>query len=178
MRRPKRKQPVGRRPRSERGTATVEAVIALPVFILLFVGVTYFGRLAIAKVDADAAARRCAWLYSMNNCEQAPPGCSEPTRAPPNPSNALSQAVEHGKEALAKGDLSALVAPIITSILGRALDEATGSSRIAHASRTVSRPKMFGGDVMTKVGDYRLACNLVPQAAPDIAEKVWKVFRP
>jgi hypothetical protein len=169
---------VPRSPRaSVRGVASVEAVIVLPIFVLLFVGVTYFAKLALAKGDAEAEARRCAWLYSMNNCQEVPAGCALPADAPPGASNPLVTALASGGKALEQNS-SDLVAKIVTPLLGKAINEALGGSRVARASRTIERPPLFGGNTTTIAREYRLACNLAPESAGSVADKAWKLFRP
>ena len=64
-----------RRRRASRGVATVEAVVALPVLVLLFIAVFFFRDLAGARHEAATKARSCAWLYSANNCTTVPAGC-------------------------------------------------------------------------------------------------------
>ena len=50
----------------------VEAVVALPFMVLVFASVMYVQRASLARQSADAAARTCAWLYSVNGCSQMP----------------------------------------------------------------------------------------------------------
>jgi hypothetical protein len=161
-----------------RGVASVEAVIVLPIFVLLFVGVMYFGRLSLAKADSDAEARACAWLYSMNNCQEVPPGCEAPTAAfasSANDTDPLADTLREGQHAL---ESSGVVAAIVRPMLGRVVNEIVGGSRVAHAGRAVVRPPLFGGDTKHVRGSFRLACNLAPETASGVADKVWALFRP
>ena len=179
-----------RRSVSERGTASIEAIIVLPIFVLLFVGVLYFADLIQAKTDADTEARRCAWLYSMANCGEVPEGCARPDDAPPTASNPFQKALDTG---IGKAQNGAQVAPvprdnnedvpdifesIVKPILGKAINEVTNGNRVAHASRTVRRPPLFGGNTANPGGQYRLACNLTAQTERNIGAQVWHLLRP
>ena len=63
-----------RRWRHESGTASVEVVVMLPMFIVLLSAVYYcYGR-AAAKLEALTAARGCAFQYAMNGCDTADEG--------------------------------------------------------------------------------------------------------
>jgi hypothetical protein len=52
-----------------RGAASAEAVVVLPIFIVLFISLFYVRDQVLAKQAAQERARTCAWLYSWNNCE-------------------------------------------------------------------------------------------------------------
>src|SRR6185436_2807630 len=52
-----------------RGAASVETVVVLPVFILIFISLFYVRDQVLTKQAAQERARTCAWLYSWNNCE-------------------------------------------------------------------------------------------------------------
>lgn len=162
---------------SQRGVASVEAVIVLPIFVLLFVGMMYFGKLTLARADAEAEARSCAWSYSMNNCREVPAGCEVPSNAPPSASNPLAEAIKNGRGALEE-KTSTLVATIVSTLLGSAVNEALGGSRVTTASRAVERPPLLGGNTKTVTGKYRLACNLAPETPGSVADKAWNMFHP
>lgn len=52
-----------------RGAASVEAVVVLPVFLILFISLFYVRDQVLARQATQEQARTCAWLYSANNCE-------------------------------------------------------------------------------------------------------------
>ena len=54
--------------RCERGTASGEIVVMLPVFILLFFGVMHIHRQGLAQQEAQTAARACAYYFAVNGC--------------------------------------------------------------------------------------------------------------
>ncbi len=61
--------------RTQRGAAGVEAVVILPFFVLLFLGLFFLREAFLEKQRLQAKARTCAWLYSQNGCNVVPPGC-------------------------------------------------------------------------------------------------------
>lgn len=164
-----------------RGAASVEAVVALPVFVILFVGMFFVRDLAVTKLLADEEARRCAWLYSANGCKDTPPGCkdvlSEGRHGSISPK--LETAIQDGRAALTNGvDGQAAVARIIENLVGEALLQAFTRSLDAKKTVERDRPGLFGGGKSQVTGKYRLACNLQAQESEDIVGAAWHQFRP
>jgi hypothetical protein len=52
-----------------RGAALVEAVMAIPVLVVLLAALGYFGRLYSAKLGALAAVRSAAWQSALAGCD-------------------------------------------------------------------------------------------------------------
>ena len=57
-------RPFSRLLRDEEGTALVEALVSLPVFIAVLAGVVALNGMYSAKLEAKARARRLAWLQA------------------------------------------------------------------------------------------------------------------
>jgi hypothetical protein len=57
-------RPFSRLLRSEEGTALVEALIGLPVFVAALAGVVALNGMYGAKLEAKSRARRMAWLQA------------------------------------------------------------------------------------------------------------------
>jgi hypothetical protein len=55
--------------RRRQGTASVEIVIMLPIFLALLFAVTYLHGLGSAFQSAAMAARACAWSYALQGCQ-------------------------------------------------------------------------------------------------------------
>ncbi len=55
--------------RRSRGTASVEAAIALPVFFILLIGVEFISRQITARHGAESRARACSWQFSAVACD-------------------------------------------------------------------------------------------------------------
>jgi hypothetical protein len=173
-----------RRRRGECGAAMVEAVVVLPVFVILFVSLVYVRDLGLAKQQAEMQARSCAWLYSASNCSfrggLVPAECEGVLReGHVSASPDLEQALENGKsqileQASPEGALSSVVAPL----LGDAISAAFGRSLSAEVRREVARPSLYGGKTAAVTGRYHLACNLTPQEPEDVALDAWDFFTP
>lgn len=59
------------------GTASVEILVMLPVFVLLLASVFYVHRLGMASQTAASSARSCAWTFALKGCpEKLPDVCS------------------------------------------------------------------------------------------------------
>lgn len=159
-----------------RGAASVEAVVVLPFFVLLFVSVLYVRDRAIAKQAAQMQARSCAWLYSAADCRDVPPGCegvlAEGQQGSPLPE--IRQVLTNAGRGIASGEGGAIVESVIGSLLGRAIDHAFGRSVDARASETIDRPALYGGGEQALAGHYHLACNLRPQEPGDVALDAWR----
>lgn len=74
-----------KRSRRARGAAMVEALIAIPFFILIFVSILYIGRLYAEKEHTLHEAKQGAWTYALNNCESG----AGTTQGGENPQQAL-----------------------------------------------------------------------------------------
>jgi hypothetical protein len=51
----------------------VEAAVSIPFFIVIFVALSFVGRLYIEKQRTLSTSRQQAWVYAMKNCEGSPP---------------------------------------------------------------------------------------------------------
>jgi hypothetical protein len=171
--------------RAQRGVAAVEAVIVLPVFVIVFLGLFYVRDQAIATQQAEQQARSCAWLYSAQDCEGAiPAGCDgvltradAPDMAPPDLKGKLDEQVSRLKQGK-NVDGGDLVMGIIGPTVGNALEAAFGNAVEAKTSRQVSHSALFGPGQKTINGQYRLACNLHPTTLEDVAKDAWDKITP
>jgi hypothetical protein len=78
-----RRFPVVRtRRRRRRGAALVEAVVAIPFFLLVFACLLYVVRLFLVKEFTLSDARSKVWEYALNSCEGN--GASQSNDPPPN----------------------------------------------------------------------------------------------
>jgi hypothetical protein len=144
--------------RDQRGTASVEAAMMLPVMGLCWIGL--FFRLATIDGTLVAAteARRAAWVSSNNACrgEDTEYECDE------NESAAGGGGNESGGGG---GWLDALTdVPIIGGLFGSLL----GYSMTAHAGRTVARPNVFGGGTVNAGYHYYIMCNEEPMTVDEM----------
>ena len=52
-----------------RGAALVEALVAIPFFIAIFIGLVFFNKLYLEKLRTVADARQRAWTLAIANCK-------------------------------------------------------------------------------------------------------------
>jgi hypothetical protein len=167
--------------RASRGAATVETVIVLPVFVLLFVSLLYVRDQAVEKQRAEMQARTCAWLYSSNNCSEIPPGCEGILRESKGGArnSEIDQAMQDGRRRVEQDpDAGGLIGSVMGSLLGPALEEAFGRSVVAETHSEVERPGLYGGGTKSLSTSYELSCNLTPRDPDKVATDAWKLFRP
>ncbi len=163
-----------------RGVASVEAAVALPFFVLLFVGLNFLRAAVLKKHELSMTARTCAWLYSQSNCQVIPNGCQNLLGSPGVSNSSASQQL-HDKlkgGASEAAALTAIVSKIVNDLLGPALDAAFGESFDAAPRGSVEKPKLFGGGSLEVSGQYHLACNLKQETPLDVVTDAWKIFRP
>jgi hypothetical protein len=151
-----------------RGTASVEAVVALPVLLILFASVFYVRDNALALQNAANEARTCAWRYSANNCGAVPVECSQDPIVD-DTSNPPAEIREH---------LPGVIGDVVFTLVEPALKAAFGSSVEVRAERALNRPRVYGGGTKVVHRNYFLACNLAHVEATDVATEAWNALYP
>jgi hypothetical protein len=157
-----------------RGTATVEAVVVLPVFVVLLVGISFVRDATSTRLFADQDARRCAWQYSFNNCESVPPGCEQVLAighlgvVPPKVENLLSN-----PKTGVSGGVRAILDGIVKTTLLEAFTKSLDANRVVERDR----PWLFGGSKSRITGKYRLACNVATQVEDGFLGTLWNQLR-
>jgi hypothetical protein len=61
---------------AERGAATVEALVLLPAFFLIWALVHFVHGVMAEKILVGQIARTCAWEHMTSGCETPPPRCT------------------------------------------------------------------------------------------------------
>ncbi len=156
------------------GVASVEAAVVMPLFILAFASVIFIRNLVLARQEAEAKARTCAWLYSAANCEPnaMPPGCSEILQRV-SIAGRVSSEIEHALQ-------GALIWPfdkVISRVLEPVLEAAFGSAVQATAPREFERPGLYRDNPSPVTGTYQLACNVSPTTPLQVAKEAWNAIR-
>jgi hypothetical protein len=168
-------------PKSQtRGAASIEAVVALPVFVILFVGVFFVRDITGAKLDAAREARRCAWEYSFNGCDAVPDGCGSVVRRSPGgfvPPD-VGGAWEDAKSKVSSGNYQAAFLNVLTKTVFDSLADAFTLSLDADKTEERNRPTLFGGGTSRVPANYHLACNLKEKSKEDIINEVWDFLIP
>lgn len=162
--------------RRSRGTASVEAAIALPFFVIVLSGVWFVRDKQLAIQSAENQARSCAWQYSANDCSDIPKGCQgvlSPGTAP-RPANQVDDALNNAKAAVLAGqDTKGVIEKVATGLLGPALDALFGGFVDGNTSRTVNQPVVLGGGQTLVTGTYHLACNLKRKTPAKVVSDAW-----
>lgn len=155
-----------------RGAASVEAVIVLPIFVLLFISLFYVRDQVVARQAAQRQARTCAWLYSWNNCDKSalPPECHAVVTDEAFFNDATAELSENLGGGIVGDALKGILDPVLEAAFGRALD--------AQVSKEVPRPAIYGGKTQGVTGNYHLACNLKSTTAPEVAKDAWSRISP
>jgi hypothetical protein len=155
----------------------VEAVIVIPVLLLIWVSLYYLGEIFTTKQALDARARSCAWLYSANNCQEVPAGCagvlqdsSSSSRVAPDVQNALEDGAQ---TALQGGDAEGIVGTIVGELVAGPLMAAFTSSVDANVTKEIQQPASYGGGLKKVEGRYHLACNIETTTPEEMASKAW-----
>lgn len=169
-----------------RGAASIEALAALPVFILLFVSVLYVRDQAVTKQDVEMRARTCAWLYSANNCSDVPAGCEGVVREASGsggPIGDVGEALTDAQKTIQNQGFGGAIATIVGRLIAPALEEAFGRSLDVHVEDKIARPRLYWEDkdvpeTNTLTGRYHLPCNLRPTTSKDVALEAWKILHP
>jgi len=127
--------------RDERGTASLEAALMLPVMAACWLGVLYRASTLDATIAAGVEARRTAWASSNVGCR----------------GESLSCAGSEDDDGFSSGGwLDGLSeVPIVGFLFGSILGYAT----TVHATRTVDRPPIFGGGEQELRYPYYVMCN-------------------
>jgi len=166
-----------KRARRQRGTATVEAAIAVPFFVLVLSGIWFVRARQLAIQSTENQARSCAWQYSANNCTAVPKGCEgllSPGTAP-HGNTKVDDVIDDAKsKVLAGGDSKGVIETVATRLLAPAIDALFGNFVQAMATQMVSRPGILGSGQTTIAGQYHLACNLQPTTPEQVVDDAWK----
>jgi hypothetical protein len=133
--------------REQGGTSSVEIVVMLPVFIILFFAVSYCYAQAAAKQEALTAARGCAFQFAMNGCELSYSGVD------------LCASAEPRKLADVEGPESTGVFAKVEQIplVGAAVETLFGEGAGAHATRSI--PGFMGREDAPYKEHVYLVCN-------------------
>ena len=170
-------RPSIRRRRRSRGAASVEAVIVIPFFILVFVSLLYVRDQAVGKQTAEMHARTCAWLYSANDCSEIPADCQD-VLTPHSGVSASEAESALGDGARRLTSQGGVVESVVRPLIMPALQAAFGRSVDATVSREVERPGAYGGGMKIVTGRYHLACNLEHTTPIEVVEDAWRRIRP
>lgn len=163
--------------RSQEGAATVEAVVFLPVLILLFFAVTYASRLYSTALHAEEVARLCVNLYAKQGCSDGlplPAACGGK-----RPATSKEPKKSEGDDALDAARDNEDVEDVENRLgmLSDVLDAIFGPGR--RASVTEETPGAANVNLpgrRVRAVNYAL-CNTQPVPADSMAHTLYKAFR-
>ncbi|MDD9947448.1 MAG: pilus assembly protein [Myxococcales bacterium] len=125
----------------DRGTASVEAVVVLPIIAVCWAGIFFFYNGYQAKLSAAANARRTAWVVSIAACE------------------GYDTEANCGAE---NGDIEGGWMAELNDVpfIGTFIESVLGSSVVIDRRQTFEVPELVGGGAKEARYTYKIMCNL------------------
>lgn len=168
---------------NRRGTATVEAILMLTVFLLLWAGTRYMGELYTTQMQQEVKARGCAWIVASSGCKQIPPECQteEASASEPEESNLLRQALSLAESETASDDDSDGDTKAASRVQDQVDQEISGLfSKRTRISATKERaaPPLLGGGSRILSASHQLPCNSVPRAGESLSDEIFRSAKP
>lgn len=155
-----------KRHRAQRGTATIEAILALSVFIIVWAGVLYMGRAYSAKLELKSKARACAWIQSAGSCS-AEVDCSTTVGA-----GNFDDASEDLNEKFGGDALG-----VLEDVLKEQVEKLFGERATVAASTEFDRPAHLGGERVSVSASYSLPCNTKPVSSKRITDQLLEILK-
>lgn len=152
--------------RDRRGAALIEAVIVLPVLILLLGGVVFLRERYLGRQHALLEARRCAWAHALSGCGAPPAGCA----------TAVASADADDQDAVAIMSHARAYSDVDVfhdvPILGAAISGLFGTQTGARAEVAVPLPGHADRHEVERA-EVVVLCNERPQDVLDAAQSVF-----
>ncbi len=142
--------------RRRRGTASIEGLIVIIFFILVWTGVRYVGQLSNRSLSTRAAARNCAFQIALTGCESVPVGCdfSEENSSSAEQQEATSSVTRTAQDA-EEDDFNKDILDILTEAVELDLFK---RARV-EAPAEITQPELIGGDTVDLSQGMTLPCN-------------------
>lgn len=148
----------------QQGTASIEALIMLPFFIMVWGLLLFTVDVYKHKIDAGIRARDCGWTFAQTGCETVPASCQEE----PGDPISTEDSVGSGELASSVDDLPIDI-PIIGDVLNGVVDTIFGELRRARHESTVQRPQVLGSTTVHTRGAFAIMCNERPRTIGEMA---------
>ncbi|HEX4477067.1 MAG TPA: TadE family protein [Polyangiaceae bacterium] len=161
--------------RARRGVATVEAVIAMPALLVMFLAVRFVFHRYDAMEGASAQARSCAYRYAATGCTTLPTDCAPASSKTesngaasddPNAANVASN-VQTASHDLGIGSI-----PILSNVV----DALLGSGTTSSADVAITDPLYVGTASFTGTGRMYMPCNETKQS-DDVITAVFNAIK-
>lgn len=168
-----------------RGIASVEAAIMVPLLCLVFAGVLYVNKLITNTQLAASTVRRCAWTVAASGCGEIPADCPDASReSDPALKNRMDEAgvttsLEPERLESAGGSVpeGSGVLQAFAEI-GAKLNELLLDRIELVDEKEFKRGELLGGETVTVGRSFSLPCNVEPDSAEGIADKLFSGFGP
>ena len=144
----------------------VEAVVAIPFFIIIFVSMLYVGKLYAQKQRTLREAKQQSWTYALNNCEGSAGNAT--TQSEGNPMQNLGS---QGANMPSGGNGQ------VNASGGGGLTKNWGTAT-ATVKATVVADKLIGGMTNDLSTTTRIQCNEKPAegSISDVLHSAWSMF--
>lgn len=170
--------------RRERGIASIEAAIMLPLLIIVFAGVLYVEKLVSGAQRATSTARSCAWRVAASGCGEVPPECPDDAgEGEPKTQSRLDQAgvpssIDLAGIAREEGAEDDDRTNNVLSEIGSRLNDLLLDRYEAHVEEEFQKSKILGGEKVTIDKSFSLPCNSKPSSAEGVADALFENFSP
>ena len=139
----------------QQGTAYAEALICVPIYAAVLIGLVAFNNMYSAKIEAMARARRVAWLQAESgDCPEE--SCTECASS--------EGEIQTGLDSLSRARSGKGSASSFAGKLGELI---AGSSTRGTATAVAPLPPRIGDGRTVQRGVTPLPCNTKPRKAPD-----------
>lgn len=145
--------------------------MVLTLFILLWVGVSYVGRLYDGKLKTRAEARSCAWQISLSACERIPRGCEAKSEEAPD--NEGSDKLRSSRDEATSGDDRAKE---FEEAIDAEIDGLFKKRISASSSREVRGHAQIDKEKVTVSSGYSLPCNSKPKTVDETGDEMGNDF--
>lgn len=155
----------------QRGTASLEAIIIITFFTLVWTGVDFMHEVANVSLTTKAHARFCAFAATTNSCEEMPPSCQGEAQGGPQ-SEAEAESAKVLDETADKAEDSKYTeAPL--NEMKESFEFGLFQRIEASMPASVDTPQMLGGQTTDLSQSFSLPCNPKPAT---FGEKVKEMF--
>jgi Flp pilus assembly pilin Flp len=145
--------------RDQRGTASIEAAVMLPILALCWAGLMLRFDQIESYLIAATAARRDAWIFSNAGCEDCPDGQTAKLHV-------------EGAPGAGQGEFSWADTVRDIPVVGFFVDTIFGFQFDATGEQTFTEPSYFGAKSKTASYSYHLMCNEKSRDGLDVLKQV------
>lgn len=150
----------------ERGTATTETVIMIPMYVIVWGCIVYVTNFFQNTIEMRSRLRRDTWAYAYTGCSDRP---STDTNLPDPSRGILPDTTGGAFESSSRGGASTGEAGGVGGLLG-ALDGLisyvpglTFRTLVGDRRTGVDRPNVIGGGRLNMTANFTILCNERPQ---------------